>query len=111
MKIARDQIPNLLSGFRLVAAPFLLWVAWMKYPNLFLILLSVSLLSDAIDGFVASRLNLASDVGTRFDQRRIVDDQSVHIHLQHALDVFERIDVPRKNQNTRLVHLSHVFFF
>jgi phosphatidylglycerophosphate synthase len=67
MKVTRDQIPNILSGFRLVAAPFLLWFAWMGYSNLFLILLSVSLLSDSIDGFIARRLNVASDIGIRLD--------------------------------------------
>lgn len=67
MKVTKDQIPNILSGFRLVAAPFLLCLAWMGYPNLFLILLSISLLSDSIDGFIARRLNVASDIGTGLD--------------------------------------------
>jgi CDP-diacylglycerol--glycerol-3-phosphate 3-phosphatidyltransferase len=67
VKATKSQIPNILSGFRLVAAPFLLWFAWMGYPNLFLILLSVSLLSDSIDGFIARKLNAASELGTRLD--------------------------------------------
>src|SRR4030042_1895843 len=67
MKVTRDQIPNILSGFRLVAAPFLLCFAWMGYSNLFLTLLSISLLSDSIDGFIARRLNVASEKGTRLD--------------------------------------------
>jgi CDP-diacylglycerol--glycerol-3-phosphate 3-phosphatidyltransferase len=63
----RDQIPNLLSGFRLVAAPFLLGLAWFGHANPFLILLGVSLLSDSVDGFIARRLKVASDLGTRLD--------------------------------------------
>ena len=39
----------------------------MGYSNLFLILLSISLLSDSIDGFIARRLNVSSDIGTRLD--------------------------------------------
>jgi CDP-diacylglycerol--glycerol-3-phosphate 3-phosphatidyltransferase len=67
MKVTRQQLPNILSGFRLVAAPFLLWFAWTGHPNLFLILLSVSLLSDSVDGFIARRLKVASGLGTRLD--------------------------------------------
>ncbi|MBW1753976.1 MAG: CDP-alcohol phosphatidyltransferase family protein [Deltaproteobacteria bacterium] len=61
------SIPNLLSGFRLIAAPFLLYLAWMGHPNLFLVLLALSLLSDSIDGFVARSLNEASELGTKLD--------------------------------------------
>ncbi len=61
------SIPNLLSGFRLFAVPFLLYLAWMEHPNLFLVLLALSLLSDSIDGFIARRLNEASELGTKLD--------------------------------------------
>ena len=61
------SIPNLLSGFRLIAAPFLLYSAWMGLSNLFLVLLALSLLTDSIDGFVARRLNKASEFGTKLD--------------------------------------------
>jgi CDP-diacylglycerol--glycerol-3-phosphate 3-phosphatidyltransferase len=67
MKMRRDQIPNILSGFRLVAAPFLLGLAWTGQQSLFLVLLAVSLLSDAVDGIIARRLRVASDMGTRLD--------------------------------------------
>ena len=58
-----DKIPNLLSGFRLVAAPFMLYLSWMGLRKIFLALLVLSLLSDAIDGFIARRLNTNSDIG------------------------------------------------
>jgi CDP-diacylglycerol--glycerol-3-phosphate 3-phosphatidyltransferase len=67
MKATRSQIPNILSGFRLVAAPFLLVLAWLGHPNLFLVLLCLSLLSDSVDGFVARKLNVSSDTGTKLD--------------------------------------------
>jgi CDP-diacylglycerol--glycerol-3-phosphate 3-phosphatidyltransferase len=51
----------------LVAAPFLLCLAWLGYRNLFLILLAVSLLTDAIDGYFSRRLNVTSDLGTKLD--------------------------------------------
>jgi CDP-diacylglycerol--glycerol-3-phosphate 3-phosphatidyltransferase len=61
------NIPNLLSAFRLIAAPFLLYLAWTDRPKLFLVLLAFALLSDAIDGFVARRLHVNSDLGTHLD--------------------------------------------
>jgi len=60
-------IPNLLSGFRLIAAPFLLYFAWTGRHNLFLGLLAISLFTDSIDGFVARKLNAASEIGTKLD--------------------------------------------
>ena len=63
----RLNIPNLLSGFRLIAAPFLLYLAWTGCPTLFLVLLSISLLSDCIDGFIARTLEDTSEFGTKLD--------------------------------------------
>ena len=59
--------PNFLSGFRLIAAPFLLSFAWMGHPNLFLSLLAISLFTDSIDGFVARKLNASSGFGAKLD--------------------------------------------
>lgn len=63
----KNTIPNILSGFRIIAAPFLLYFAWMGYRNLFLGLLSISLLSDAIDGYISRRLNVTSNIGNQLD--------------------------------------------
>ena len=42
------SIPNLLSGFRLIAAPFLLGFAWTGHKYWFLGTLAASLLSDVV---------------------------------------------------------------
>ena len=63
----KDRIPNLLSGLRLVAAPFMLYLSWRGFRVTFLVLLVFALLSDAIDGFIARRLNIKSDIGARLD--------------------------------------------
>ena len=62
-----DKIPNLLSGYRLAAAPFMLYLSWMGLRKTFLALLVLSLLSDAIDGFIARRLYVSSDIGAKCD--------------------------------------------
>lgn len=61
------SIPNLLSLFRIVAAPFLLLAGWMGMPTLFFALFGLMLLSDVLDGFIARILNQTSPLGARLD--------------------------------------------
>ena len=67
LKSGGKIIPNLLSGFRLLAAPIMLYLAWTGKPLSFLIMLAISLSTDAIDGFLARRLNWQSELGARLD--------------------------------------------
>ncbi len=59
--------PNLLSCFRFVAAPFLLWSAWHGNRITFLVLLAGVFLSDALDGFVARITNQITELGAILD--------------------------------------------
>ena len=63
----KEAFPNILSGLRIVAVPLLLYFAWNGHKQLFLALLIASLLSDAIDGYLSRRLNVASELGTKLD--------------------------------------------
>ncbi|MCF6291179.1 MAG: CDP-alcohol phosphatidyltransferase family protein [Desulfobacterales bacterium] len=63
----RLHLPNLLSCFRLVAAPGLLYLAWTGEQGPFLTLLGASLLSDAVDGFLARKMGMVSELGARLD--------------------------------------------
>ena len=58
--------PNLLTCFRFVSAPVLLWLAWHGHEKAFL-LLAVTFLSDALDGFVARRTRQVSEFGAILD--------------------------------------------
>lgn len=60
-------IPNLLSLFRIVAAPFLILSGWLGMPTLFFMILGAMLLSDALDGFIARRRKQISHLGARLD--------------------------------------------
>lgn len=62
-----SNIPNTLSGFRLLAAPAMLYMAWVGNPVGFLVLLAVSLATDALDGYLARRLNWQSELGAKLD--------------------------------------------
>lgn len=61
------NIPNLLSLFRIVAAPFLLLAGWFEMPTFFFILFGMMLLSDVLDGMIARMLNQTSELGARLD--------------------------------------------
>ncbi len=61
------NIPNILSLFRIISAPFLLLAGWFHMPTLFFILFGLMLLSDALDGIIARMLNQTSELGARLD--------------------------------------------
>lgn len=61
------NIPNILSLFRIVSAPFLLLTGWFEMPTLFFILFGLMLLSDAFDGIIARMLDQTSELGARLD--------------------------------------------
>lgn len=61
------KIPNILSVLRIITAPFLLFFAWKGFRNLFIGFLLASLLSDAVDGYIARRFNASTSLGTKLD--------------------------------------------
>ena len=61
------NVPNLLSGCRLLLAPVLLLLAWAGDHTLFLICLMLALVSDAVDGWLARRLGQCTELGARLD--------------------------------------------
>ena len=61
------NIPNILSVFRIISAPFLLLTGWFGMPTLFFILFGLMLLSDALDGIIARMMDQTSELGARLD--------------------------------------------
>ncbi len=68
LNTSRLNIPNLLSGFRILSVPVLLALAWNGLTGGFLVLFGVGLLSDVLDGVLARRLGQESEFGARLDQ-------------------------------------------
>jgi cardiolipin synthase len=63
----RFNLANLITGCRIALAPVLLFLAWDHREHAFLACLVVSLVSDIVDGQIARRLHLTSELGTRLD--------------------------------------------
>ena len=61
-------IPNLLSLFRLILIPFILWAyCYEGSYALTALLVVLSGITDVVDGFVARRFNMVSDFGKALD--------------------------------------------
>ncbi|UPT76596.1 CDP-alcohol phosphatidyltransferase family protein [Sulfurovum sp. XGS-02] len=61
------HIPNILSLFRIITAPFLLLSGWYDLPVLFFVLLGMMLLSDALDGIIARMMDHTTEQGAKLD--------------------------------------------
>ncbi len=60
-------LPNLLTGFRFIAAPGLLWLAWHGYGIAFMVLLALAFLTDLLDGLAARLTGQVSQFGAALD--------------------------------------------
>lgn len=70
-KKARDEfftIPNMLSVVRILLIPVIVYLYVFKKDNLWtLIVVALSSLTDVVDGFIARRFNMITDLGKFLD--------------------------------------------
>lgn len=59
--------PNIVSFIRILMAPVLLLLAYHQYANIYLIALLFTLFTDVLDGFLARRLNMITELGSHLD--------------------------------------------
>lgn len=60
-------IPNLITSFRILVSPLILYFIFSGNEKLFAVFLIINLLSDIIDGFVARRFHMESETGAKLD--------------------------------------------
>lgn len=61
-------IPNLLTMLRIVLLPFIIWsYTSLHNTKLAILLLAISALSDVLDGAIARKFNMVSDLGKALD--------------------------------------------
>lgn len=60
-------LPNLLTGFRFIAAPGLLGLAWHGYPIAFMVLLAITFATDLLDGMAARLTGQVTQFGAALD--------------------------------------------
>ena len=81
------NIPNALSFYRLAAAPVILILIFAGQREAFSVLVVISLITDALDGFIARVFGQTTTLGARLDSR--ADELTLGVAVVGAF-VFER---------------------
>ncbi|HBR97720.1 MAG TPA: CDP-alcohol phosphatidyltransferase [Gammaproteobacteria bacterium] len=61
------NLPNAISLTRFLLMPVLVWLAWHSYERAFLMLLALCFFSDVLDGWIARRFHMQTELGARLD--------------------------------------------
>jgi CDP-diacylglycerol--glycerol-3-phosphate 3-phosphatidyltransferase len=61
------SLPDWLSVYRILSAPFLITLIFFDYRIAFGVLLLISFLTDAVDGFLARKMNIVTQRGAQLD--------------------------------------------
>ncbi len=60
-------IPNLITSYRLLTFPLILYFIFAGNEKLFAIFLIINLVSDIVDGFIARRFHMETEIGAKLD--------------------------------------------
>lgn len=61
------NVPNALSIYRIVALPFIVWSIVDGNKSIYITLLSINLITDILDGWIARAFHLETELGARLD--------------------------------------------
>jgi cardiolipin synthase (CMP-forming) len=61
------NVPNILSFYRIITFPFILYFILTGRENLFAIFIIINLVTDVLDGLIARAFNLETEFGARLD--------------------------------------------
>ena len=61
------NVPNLLSFYRLITFPLILWFIYTGESKLFAIFICINLITDILDGLIARLYNLKTKFGAKLD--------------------------------------------
>ncbi len=61
------NVPNVLSAYRILALPFIVWTIVAGDKQGYILLLSVNLITDILDGLIARTFKLETEFGARLD--------------------------------------------
>jgi CDP-diacylglycerol--glycerol-3-phosphate 3-phosphatidyltransferase len=61
------NIPNILSLYRIISFPVVVYAALKGYENLFVTLLIINLVTDVLDGLIARAFNMMTPIGAKLD--------------------------------------------
>lgn len=83
------NLPNLISFYRIVAFPFILWTILAGHERIFAILLIINLLTDILDGWIARTFHMVTEFGAKLDS---LGDAGTYLLAIAGIFVFKRED-------------------
>ncbi len=82
------SIPNLITLARILSVPLVVWAITSGQMGIAFILFLAAGVSDAVDGFLAKRFNMASEVGAYLDP---IADKALIVSIYVSLGIAEAI--------------------
>ncbi len=84
------SIPNIITLGRILLVPFIVWAIASNQMEIAFIIFIVAGVSDAVDGFLAKRFDMASELGALLDP---LADKALLVSIYVALGIW--VAVPR----------------
>ena len=82
------NIPNIITLGRILAVPFIVWAIASNQMEIAFAIFIVAGVSDAVDGFLAKRFNMSSELGALLDP---VADKALLVSIYMALGIWGAI--------------------
>lgn len=83
-------IPNILSLYRIVIFPYIAFLIYQREEKLFAIFITISLVSDILDGLIARVFNMQTAIGAKLDSWA---DTGTYLLAFAAIYVFKWTDI------------------
>ena len=82
------NIPNIITLGRILAVPFIVWAIASNQMEIAFAIFIIAGISDAVDGFLAKRFNMSSELGALLDP---VADKALLVSIYMALGIWGAI--------------------
>ena len=82
------NLPNLITLARILMVPIVVWAIASRQMQIAFLLFLAAGVSDAVDGFIAKRFNMASELGAHLDP---LADKTLIVSIYVALGVTDAI--------------------
>jgi cardiolipin synthase len=79
------SIPNIITLGRILAVPFIVWAIASNQMEIAFAIFVIAGVSDAVDGFLAKRFNMASELGALLDP---LADKALLVSIYVALGIW-----------------------
>jgi cardiolipin synthase len=79
------SIPNIITLGRILLVPFIVWAIASEKMDIAFVIFIVAGISDAVDGFLAKRFNMASELGALLDP---LADKALLVSIYVALGIW-----------------------